>query len=67
MDFPILQCADDTLIIMEAGEQQLFFLKVMLHTCAMAMGLRVNYLKSSITPINVALDKMKLLAGTLNY
>lgn len=67
MDFPILKYADDTLLIMEASQQQLFSLKAMIHIYDMVVGLKVNYTKSSIIPINVTPDKMKLLASTLNY
>lgn len=67
MDFPILKYADDTLLIMEASQQQLFSLKAMIHIYDMVVGLKVNYTKSSIIPINVTPDKVKLLAGTLNY
>lgn len=53
-DFPIIQCADDTTMIMEACPKHLFFLKAILNTFAESMGLRVNYLKSNMYPINVS-------------
>jgi retron-type reverse transcriptase len=51
-DFPIIQYADDTILIMEACTKQLFFLKAMLNSFAESIGLHVNYHKSNIYPIN---------------
>jgi hypothetical protein len=45
-DFPIVQYADDTLLIMKADAQQLIFLKSLLNSFADSTGLRVNYRKS---------------------
>lgn len=63
-DFPILQYGNDTLIVMEACPRQLMFLKCMLNTFASSTVLKVNYLKSMLTPINIADDKTQLLANT---
>lgn len=52
-EFPIIQYADDTLLIMEANAQQLFFLKGILQSFSQSTGLKVNYAKSQIIPINV--------------
>ena len=65
-DFPIVQYADDTLLIMEACPRQLFFLRAVLNSFATSTGLKVNYNKSSMYPINVCPAKMEILAGTLN-
>jgi hypothetical protein len=65
-DFPIVQYTDDTLLIMEACPKQLFFLKCILNTFAASIGLRVNYNKSSIYPINVNSEKMEILSRTFN-
>jgi hypothetical protein len=65
-DFPIVQYADDTLLIMEACPRQLFFLRAVLNSFATSTGLKVNYNKSSMYPINVCLAKMEILARTLN-
>jgi hypothetical protein len=62
-DFPILQYADDTLIVMEGCPRQLFFLKSLLQSFATSTGLKVNYSKSMIVPINAA--ENKILARTL--
>ena len=45
-DFPIIQYADDTLIILPAEEQQLMSLKSMLLLFSQSTGLHVNYHKS---------------------
>jgi hypothetical protein len=50
-DFPILQYAYDTLIIMEGCPRQLFFLKSLLQSFATSTGLKVNYSKSMMVPI----------------
>jgi len=65
-EFPIVQYADDTLMVLEACPRQLFVLKALLNSFADSTGLKVNYSKSSIYPINVAPEKMELLSGTLN-
>jgi hypothetical protein len=50
---------------MPANASQLFFLKCLLNTFAASTGLKVNFHKSFIVPINVNADKIALLAGTL--
>jgi hypothetical protein len=63
-DFPIVQYADDTLLILQACPFQLTALKEILEKFAKATGLRVNYSKSCLIPINVADDKLQSLANT---
>jgi len=46
LDFPILQYADDTLIIMEGCGRQLFTLKALLNSFATSTGLKINFSKS---------------------
>jgi retron-type reverse transcriptase len=65
-DFPIIQYADDTLIILPAEIDQLTHLKLILDEFAISTGLRVNYHKSNIYPINVGTDKLHLLVSALN-
>jgi hypothetical protein len=65
-DFPIVQYADDTLLILEACPKQLFFLKAILNSFATSTGLKVNYNKSNMYPINVPSEKMEILSRTLN-
>jgi hypothetical protein len=64
-DFPIIQYADDTLIIMPADAKQLFTVKCLLRTFANSTGLKVNFNKSYTVPINVLEEKVEILAGTL--
>jgi hypothetical protein len=61
--FPIVQYADDTLLIMEADARQLFCLKALLHSFANSTGLKVNFHKSCLIPINVPSHKVPLLTG----
>lgn len=63
-DFPIVQYADDTLLVMEADTKQLFFLKALLNSFSLSTGLKVNYNKSMMIPINVSEEKLDILAGT---
>jgi hypothetical protein len=66
-DFPILQYADDTQLIMEACPRQLFALKAILDTFASSTSLKVNYSKSIMVPINVSPDRLQHLAATFQY
>ena len=63
-DFPIVQYADDTLTIMEGDPMQLFFLKTLLHNFSESTGLKVNYNKSMMLPINISEERLDLLART---
>jgi hypothetical protein len=62
-DFRIIQYADDTLIIMEGCTKQLVFLKSLLQTFASSSGLKVNYSKSMMVPINVDDQKMQIMSS----
>lgn len=64
-DFPIVQYVDDTLLLMQADTRWLFFLKSLLHSFSESTGLKVNYHKSHMYPINVVSEKMIHLAATL--
>ena len=63
-DFPIVQYADDTLVLMQADAKQLHCLKALLNTFADATRLKVNYSKSSLIPINVPEEKVEILLNT---
>ena len=65
-DFPIVQYANDTLVILRADAKQLHCLKALLNTFADATGLKVNYNKSSMIPINVSEEKMEILINTFH-
>jgi hypothetical protein len=64
-DFPIIQYADDTLVIMQACPAQLEALKDLLESFALATGLRVNYAKSAMMPINISEIKLHEMASIL--
>jgi hypothetical protein len=52
-NFPIIQYADDTLVIMEGCLNQLQVLKELLTVFIEATGLKVNYQKSLMIPLNI--------------
>jgi hypothetical protein len=51
--FPIVQYADDTLMIMPADNNQLIHLKNILQIFSASTGLHVNYHKTTLVPINI--------------
>jgi hypothetical protein len=61
-DFPIIQYADDTLLVMQACPTQLAALKLILEQFAQATGLRVNYSKSALMSINISEEQLASLA-----
>src|SRR4051812_34635418 len=65
-DFPVVQYADDTLLILKADSEQLLCLKALLHTFALSTGLKVNYSKSSMMPINMDSERLGHFANTLS-
>ena len=64
-DYPIVQYADDTLIVLPALDSQLIALKDMLHNFAASTGLRVNFTKSSLIPINMSEEEGARIAALL--
>ena len=54
-DFPVIQYADDTILVMQANAAQLHQLKNLLMYFSTFIGLRVNYEKSVIVPINTTM------------
>jgi hypothetical protein len=66
-DFPIVQYADDTLLIMEACPLQLVALRAILNTYAASTGLKVNYSKSCMYPINISEQRLNHLTSTFSY
>jgi hypothetical protein len=66
VDFPIIQYAYDTLIIMEACQRQMFVLKAWLQSFGESTSLKVKYAKSNIYPINVSAEKMDILSKTFS-
>jgi mannosylglycoprotein endo-beta-mannosidase len=65
-NFPIIQYADDTLIVMKADARQLFCLKSLLHSFVESTGLKVNYNKSNMFPINMNDERLSHFTNTLN-
>jgi hypothetical protein len=61
-EFPIVQYADDTLLILPTDSAQLASLKNLLVKFTATTGLAVNYHKSCMLPINVPDDEIQLLA-----
>ena len=64
MPCPILQYADDTLIILKADETQLTALKSTLQAFSAATGLHINFEKSTFLPICIDSDSATSLAAT---
>jgi hypothetical protein len=63
-DFPILQYADDTLLILPGDERSLLNLKECLGPFSQSSGLRVNYTKSMLVPINTSEARAQQLASS---
>jgi hypothetical protein len=61
-DFPIIQYADDTIVVLPADISQLMVFKTLLSHYASFTGLKINFHKSSMIPINFPHDKALLLA-----
>ena len=51
-------------MLLQADARQLVFLKALLHSFAESTGLKVNYSKSHMYPINVSNERMAHLAST---
>jgi hypothetical protein len=64
-DFPIIQYVDDTLVILPADYCQLYHLREVLQTFASSTGLKVNFDKSFLVPINVAEEECPSLTDDL--
>jgi retron-type reverse transcriptase len=64
-DFPVIQYADDTIIILKADAPQLICLKGLMHAFSESTGLKVNYSKSCMMPINLEEDRLTHFARTV--
>jgi hypothetical protein len=62
--YPILQFADDTLLILPADIDQIGYLKSLLQDFTLSAGLKINYHKSSLVPINTSTQKSQELASS---
>lgn len=65
LDFPIIQYAGDTLIVLEASTTQLFFLKGVFQSFSDSISLKINFSKSMMVPINLNNEKLDHLARPL--
>jgi hypothetical protein len=65
-EFPIVQYADDTLLVLQAYPRQLLALKALSNTFAESTRLKVNYHNSNIYPINVSQERIDVLARTFD-
>jgi hypothetical protein len=61
--FPIIQYADDTLLVLQGCEAQLLHLKEILHRVATSTGLVVNFHKYCLVPSNMDQEKATTLAS----
>jgi hypothetical protein len=61
--FLIIQYVDDTWLIIKSSESELFYLKGVLNYFAISTGLKVNYSKSCLMPINVNNERVTHLAA----
>jgi hypothetical protein len=50
--YPIIQYADDTVVIMKASQRELFTLKALLQSFSQSTGLSVNYAKSCLVKVS---------------
>jgi hypothetical protein len=66
LDFRVVQYANDTIIILQAYENQLLYLKDPLLRFGDASGLKVNYGKSNLIPINIPDDIVHVLLDALH-
>ncbi|XP_066317643.1 uncharacterized protein [Miscanthus floridulus] len=62
---PVLQYADDTLLLVRAEIVDIRRLKVTLDSFAMATGLKINYSKSTLVPMHVPQDRLERIVWLL--
>jgi hypothetical protein len=58
-----VQYADDTLLILPADEKLLLALKETLQQFSVSTGLKINYEKSYMLPINVSEERIQQLSS----
>lgn len=63
-NFPILQYADDTFLILSSDARTLFNSKCLLRPFSDSTGLHVNFEKSFLVPINISEERTTHLART---
>ena len=62
-DFPVVQYADDTILVMQACPVQAARMKAILEDYATSIGLKINFQKSTLIPINIDHRRACELAG----
>jgi hypothetical protein len=60
--FPVVQYADDTILVMQADVEQPLFLKELMHKITLSSGLTINFHKSCLVPINITQEHAASLA-----
>jgi hypothetical protein len=65
-EYPIIQYADDTIIVLPPDMEQLVAFKRILDQYAAFTGLKINYHKSSMIPINLSEEETSVLAEGFN-
>jgi mannosylglycoprotein endo-beta-mannosidase len=65
-DFPVIQYANDTLVVLKANARELICLKALLQTFTASTGLKVNYSKSCMMPINMDSTRLQHFANSIN-
>ena len=66
-DYLVVQYADDTLIILPACTQQVITVKKILEDYAISIGLKINFNKFTLIPINCEATKCEELANVLGF
>ena len=64
---PVIQYADDTLIVLRAEKQDVLKLRQLLDQFADATGLKINFLKSTVVPMHVPEQAMPCFLDALGY
>lgn len=62
MDYPVIQYADNTILAMHACPRQAAIVKEILTDYASSIGLRINFHKSTLIPINLSQESALALA-----
>jgi mannosylglycoprotein endo-beta-mannosidase len=65
-NFPVIQYADDTLVVLKANARELICLKALLQTFTASTGLKLNYSKSCMMPINMDSIRLQHFANSIN-
>ena len=62
-EYPVIQYADDTILVIPACMQQAQVIKTILTDYASSVGLRINFHKSTLIPINCGAEKSQEIAN----